>query len=266
MRPRFIINCAFLTSKERDTETGLDYFLARYYSSSLGRFVNPDEFTGGPDELFDFVDVAAENPTFYADLTNPQSLNKFQYAYNNPLRYIDPDGHEPELSGGDDCTTEKAAGAAKGAAIGAAVGTVVGGLVGGGGGTLVAPGVGTVGGGYAGVTTGAAMGAGAGAIIGGAIGAGITPCTQKTPTLGLPPSTTQSQPQTGTPPNTSAQPKPPPPQLKLNILKTSRKKIRINIQVQGLEDKIQRIEQAQIGDLELNLMIGLKVYRLLNQI
>jgi RHS repeat-associated protein len=75
------------TSKERDAETNLDYFLARYYSSAQGRFTSPDEFTGGPDELFDFADNAADNPTFYADLTNPQSLNKYHYSYNNPLRY-----------------------------------------------------------------------------------------------------------------------------------------------------------------------------------
>jgi RHS repeat-associated protein len=86
------------TSKERDDETGRDYFLARYYSSTQGRFTSPDEFTGGPDELYDFVDEAADNPTFYADLSNPQSLNKYQYAYNNPLNLVDPDGHCPKCA------------------------------------------------------------------------------------------------------------------------------------------------------------------------
>jgi RHS repeat-associated protein len=38
------------TGKERDAETGLDYFLARYYSGAQGRFLSPDEFKGGPDD------------------------------------------------------------------------------------------------------------------------------------------------------------------------------------------------------------------------
>jgi len=84
------------TAKERDNETALDYFLARYYSSTQGRFTSPDEFSGGPDELYYFADDASENPTFYADLRKPQSLNKYQYSYNNPLRWVDPDGHDPE--------------------------------------------------------------------------------------------------------------------------------------------------------------------------
>ncbi len=80
------------TQKERDIETGLDYFLSRCYSSTQGRFTSPDEFTGGPDELYEAMSVG--NPTFYADLADPQSLNKYQYGYNNPLRYVDPDGHQ----------------------------------------------------------------------------------------------------------------------------------------------------------------------------
>jgi RHS repeat-associated protein len=82
------------TGKERD-ETGLDFFQARYFSSFQGRFTSPDEFTGGPDELYEFTEDASNNPTIYAELTEPQSLNKYQYCYNNPLRHIDPDGHGP---------------------------------------------------------------------------------------------------------------------------------------------------------------------------
>jgi RHS repeat-associated protein len=82
------------TQKERDNESGLDYFDARYYSSAQGRFTSPDEFVGGPQELFTFANAASSNPTFYADIRDPQSLNKYQYTYNNPLIYIDPDGHQ----------------------------------------------------------------------------------------------------------------------------------------------------------------------------
>lgn len=60
------------TAKERDTETGLDYFLARYYSSIQGRFTSVDP----------------EGP----DLSNPQTQNKYRYALNNPLRYLDANG------------------------------------------------------------------------------------------------------------------------------------------------------------------------------
>lgn len=94
-------NYPFLTLKERDVETGLDYFLVRYYSSTQGRFTSPDEFTGGPDELYTFAEDASSNPTFYADPLNPQSLNKYQYSYNSPLRYVDPDGHDAQQAEDD---------------------------------------------------------------------------------------------------------------------------------------------------------------------
>jgi RHS repeat-associated protein len=81
----------------------LDYFLARYYSSTQGRFTSPDEFSGGPDELYDFAEDASANPTFYAELDNPQSLNKYQYTYNNPLNMVDSDGHCPDGAAGVLC-------------------------------------------------------------------------------------------------------------------------------------------------------------------
>ncbi len=65
------------TSKERDTETGLDYFGARYYASIQGRFA-------GADPLF----MEANR------LQYPQSWNLYAYTRNNPLKFIDPDGLE----------------------------------------------------------------------------------------------------------------------------------------------------------------------------
>ncbi len=69
-------------SKERDTETGLDYFGARYLSSVQGRFVSPD-----PLEFW-MLDEKKQ-PEYIA---NPQRWNKYAYVLNNPLRYVDPTG------------------------------------------------------------------------------------------------------------------------------------------------------------------------------
>jgi RHS repeat-associated protein len=63
------------TGKERDQESQLDYFGARYYSSTIGRMMSPD-----PSGLS------------YADPTNPQSLNLYSYVLNNPLKFTDPSG------------------------------------------------------------------------------------------------------------------------------------------------------------------------------
>ncbi|HKV41400.1 MAG TPA: RHS repeat-associated core domain-containing protein [Blastocatellia bacterium] len=62
------------TSKERDTETGLDYSINRYYSSTQGRFTSPD-------------------PTLLSvNGFSPQSWNRYNYVMNNPLVYVDPLG------------------------------------------------------------------------------------------------------------------------------------------------------------------------------
>ncbi len=60
--------------KERDSESGLDYFGARYYGSAMGRFMSPD------------------NPFADQHTDNPQSWNMYAYVRNNPLRFTDPTG------------------------------------------------------------------------------------------------------------------------------------------------------------------------------
>lgn len=67
--------------KERDTESGLDEFGARYYGSMVGRFMTPD-----------WAAKAVTVP--YANFGNPQSLNLYTYVENNPTTMGDPDGHE----------------------------------------------------------------------------------------------------------------------------------------------------------------------------
>lgn len=64
------------TGKERDSESNLDNFGARYDSSSLGRFMSPDPENAG------------------ADPTTPQSWNMYSYVVNNPLTFADPTGME----------------------------------------------------------------------------------------------------------------------------------------------------------------------------
>lgn len=68
------------TGKMRDTESNLDDFDARYYSSQWGRFMIPD-WDAKP------VDVP------YAKFGDPQSLNLYGYVRNNPSTMRDSDGH-----------------------------------------------------------------------------------------------------------------------------------------------------------------------------
>jgi RHS repeat-associated protein len=70
------------TGKERDAETGLDYFGARYYSNGLGRFITPDW-------------AAKATAVPYAEFADPQSLNLYSYVRNIPTSKTDADGHCP---------------------------------------------------------------------------------------------------------------------------------------------------------------------------
>ncbi|MBI5027194.1 MAG: hypothetical protein HZC12_10815 [Nitrospirae bacterium] len=65
------------TGQEEDAETGLYYYGARYYDPILGRFISADSIVQDP---------------FY-----PQSLNRYSYALDNPLKYVDPNGQIPWL-------------------------------------------------------------------------------------------------------------------------------------------------------------------------
>ncbi|MBK7598263.1 MAG: RHS repeat-associated core domain-containing protein [Acidobacteria bacterium] len=69
------------TGKERDTETGLDFFGARYFSSTQGRFTSYDPLWTTAKRLVD-----------------PQQLNLYSYVRNNPLKYVDPDGMDLVLT------------------------------------------------------------------------------------------------------------------------------------------------------------------------
>ncbi len=69
------------TGKERDSETGLDYFGARYYGSNMGRFLSPDPKMLSSQRLYD-----------------PQQWNMYQYGRNNPITMIDPDGREVKIA------------------------------------------------------------------------------------------------------------------------------------------------------------------------
>jgi len=71
------------TEKERDAETGLDYFSARFLGGNNGRFTTTD-----PAQVTDA-------------LMDPQQWNKYAYARGNPLKFRDPLGAAVELIGSD---------------------------------------------------------------------------------------------------------------------------------------------------------------------
>ncbi len=73
---------ANFTGQLRDQEAGQDYFNARYFAASLGRFHSPDPGSAG------------------ADPTDPQTWNGYAYVRNSPLQMVDPSGMDG-FTGGD---------------------------------------------------------------------------------------------------------------------------------------------------------------------
>jgi RHS repeat-associated protein len=62
------------TGQVEDDTIGLYFYNARYYDAALGRFVQADTVVPGP--------------------TDPQAFNRYSYVRNNPLKYVDPSGHD----------------------------------------------------------------------------------------------------------------------------------------------------------------------------
>ena len=73
------------TGRERDSESGNDYFEARYYRSAMGRFMSPDW-------------AAKVEPVPYSKLDNPQTLNLYAYVGNNPLIRADAERQRPSFA------------------------------------------------------------------------------------------------------------------------------------------------------------------------
>ena len=61
-----------------DSESGTIYLRARYYNPTIGRFISRDSVTG--------------------DNADPLSLNLYTYCHNNPVQFVDENGHWPKLS------------------------------------------------------------------------------------------------------------------------------------------------------------------------
>ena len=140
------------TGRERDPDTGMLYYRARFYDPQLGRFISEDPigFRGG-------------------------DVNLFGYVKNRPLLFRDPSGLQrcdPIVGAIIGAGAGGIVGTIAGTVFGPAAGAAIGGLLGGGGGSFVGP-EGTVIGGASGASTGAVVGMVAGPVVGGISGAGI---------------------------------------------------------------------------------------------
>jgi RHS repeat-associated protein len=68
------------TGQTTDDSTGLVLMQSRYYHPTLGRWISPDGIVPHPD--------------------NPQEFNRYTWVINNPIRYLDPDGHQVQAAAG----------------------------------------------------------------------------------------------------------------------------------------------------------------------
>lgn len=84
------VNHYKFTGTERDSESSMDFMQARYYSSVLGRFTQPDPLIMQKQKLLD-----------------PQQWNMYQYARNNPLEFMDPKGLYVCKGSSDQCAAIK---------------------------------------------------------------------------------------------------------------------------------------------------------------
>lgn len=80
--PAFTPSGTKFTGQQHDERTGLDYYGARYYDPTLGRFLSEDTLEGSRGK--------------------PESFQKYLYARSNPAKFVDPTGHQeaPAQGGG----------------------------------------------------------------------------------------------------------------------------------------------------------------------
>ncbi len=71
------------TGQRKDSGSGLLFYNARWYDPVVGRFLQADTLVPSPGD--------------------PQALNRYSYSNNNPLRYVDPSGHESCEPGDNAC-------------------------------------------------------------------------------------------------------------------------------------------------------------------